>query len=52
MGTLRTLYAPSLSGAPAESTEGGRECSETDEGGGEVGLAGVVVGVILDAILQ
>ena len=51
-GTLRTLYAPSLSGTAEESVDGGRECKETWEGGGEFGRTGVVEGVIREAIFQ
>lgn len=51
-GTLRTVYAPSLSAADVGSADGGRECNDTEVGGGECGRAGVVVGVIFDAIRQ
>ena len=53
---LRTFDAPSLSGPPPEpgSADGGRECSELDDGGGggELERVGAVVGVILDATRQ
>ena len=55
-GTFRTFIAPSLSGPPLDwgSADGGRACSEVDEGGGggELERVGVVVGVILDATRQ
>jgi hypothetical protein len=52
IGTLRTLYAPSLSGAPCGSADGGRVCIDGCAAGGEPGRAGKVVGVIFDATRQ
>jgi hypothetical protein len=52
IGTLRTLYALSLSGAPCGSAEGGRVCNEDCPAGGELGLAGIVAGVTLHATRQ
>jgi hypothetical protein len=55
-GTLRTTYAPSLSGSVLlGSVDGGRVCAEAeDEGtfGGDCGLAGAAVGVTFAATLQ
>ena len=52
IGTLRTLYAPSLSGAPCGSADGGRLCIDGCAAGGEPCRAGKVVGVIFDATRQ
>jgi hypothetical protein len=52
IGTLRTLYALSLSGAPCGSAEGGRVCIDDCPAGGEPGRAGKVVGVTFDATRQ
>ena len=52
IGTLRTLYAPSLSGTPCGSADGGRVCIDVCVAGGELGRAGKVVGVILEATRQ
>lgn len=54
-GTLRTLYAPSRSGAAVDpgSADGGRVCIDVeDEGGGDPGRVGAVVGVTFDATRQ
>lgn len=52
MGTLRTLYAPSLSGTPCGSADGGRVCIDDCGACGELGRAGKVVGVTLEATRQ